>query len=293
MGTNIAGTVTKLGPSVSSFSIGDKVFGLGSPNHPTPDKTGLQEYAILGVQDTAKVPSGFKLDDLVTFPVNATTSFAALFNEKGLGLPAPLPSTAVKEYVNLSTETILIIGGGSSVGKLALQMSKMAGVGTILTIASAANEDVLKGLGATHVIDRRLSPVEILAQVWALTNGDGVTKIYDCVSWEYSLPISLLSPTKPCTLLTLHPCEEAEKVVKEKGIGCRVQFILGTSDFLQPLTKPFWEALPGWVEERKLAVGKYRVIDGLDSLKEIEEGLDGYRDGKPITPVVVHPQGKA
>jgi len=57
---------------------------------------------------------------------------------------------------------------------------------------------------------------------------------------------------------------------------------------MEPLTQTFWEFLPHWIEQGKLAVSKYNVVEGLD-LKLIEEGLDLYKDGKPVTPVVVRP----
>ena len=223
-----------------------------------------------------------------TFPVNATTSFAALFHPLGFGLPPPFRT---KFQLWTPSETILIIGGGSNVGKMAIQFAKMAGIQQIITIASIANSAILKKFGATHVIDRHLEPSAIATEIRKLAGQDGITHIYDCVSWDYAFPISLLSTSKHNILLTLHPAEDAEKIVKEKRLDCRVQFILGNSEFLEPLTAEFWKYLPGWVEDGKLAVSKYRVVEGLD-LKLVEEGLDSYRDGSPVTPFIVHPQRK-
>jgi len=254
--------------------------------------SGLQQYALLNAEATAKIPDGFTSDDVATFPVNATTSFAALFDGKGFGFPAPFPrSTAANEGFNAKEKMILVIGGGSSVGKLAIQYAKLAGIGRVIAIASAGRTEELKKLGATHVIDRHASPAEIASQIKEITGEDGVENIYDCVSWDYTMSISLLPATKPSTLLTLHPAEEGQKQAKEMKPNARVQFILGTSDFIQPATKQFWEALPVWVNEGSLAVGKYRVIEGLD-LKSIEKGLDSYRDGSAVTPVIVHPNSQ-
>jgi NADPH2:quinone reductase len=285
LGTNIAGTVVKAAPDVNSFAIGDQVFGMGNPLFPTPDMSGLQQYALLSAESAGKTPPSLTLDDAVTFPVNACTSFAALFHPNGFGFTPPFSS---KPHLWVPSQTILIIGGGSNVGKLAIQFAKLAGIQSIVTIASGANSAALQELGATHVVDRHLDPASITSEIRKIVGQDGVTHIYDCVSWDYSFPISLLSPSKHSTLLTLHPCDDAERIVKQKGLDCRVQFILGNSAFLQPLTKQFWESLPGWIERGSLAVAKYRVVEGLD-LKLVEEGLDSYRDGNPVTPVVVHP----
>ena len=87
-----------------------------------------------------------------------------------------------------------------------------------------------------------------------------------------------------------YPCIAAENLIKTKGINCRVQFIFSNSESLQPLTRGSWEALPGWVENGPLRMSNYCVVDGLD-LKLLEEDLDSYRDAKPATPCIVHPQG--
>lgn len=253
---------------------------------------GLQQYALLSASSSAKIPSGFSADEMATFPVNSVTSFAALFDKKGFGFPAPFPGSFLsKSNFNARDQAILVIGGGSSVGKFAIQYSKLASIGTVIAIASAGRAEELKKLGATHVIDRHASVEEIQRAVKDISGEEGVQNIYDCVSWDYTLPISLLSTSKPSVLLTLHPVEEAEKLANDLRPKARVQFILGTADFIQPATAQFWEALPVWVKEGALAVGKYRVVEGLD-LKSIEEGLDSYRDGSAVTPIVVHPNSQ-
>ncbi|KAG4434227.1 hypothetical protein IFR05_010297 [Cadophora sp. M221] len=288
LGTNISGIVESLGHNTTNFQIGDRVFGLGNPASPTPEFSGLQEYSLLEAQASAKIPDGFSFDQAATFPVNVITSMGALFHPLGFDFSAPFHES---DKVSEKDKSILIIGGGSNVGKYSIQLAKLAGIGKIVTIASVANKRLLKALGATYVVDRHNSESDIASQIQDIVGVDGLDKIYDCVSWDHSFPISLLSTKKPGTLLVLHPSEEAERFVKEKGLDVRVQFIVGTSEFLQPLTKRVWECLPGWIEEGKLAVANYKTIEGFN-LKAIEEGLDSYRDGKPVTPVVVHPWGE-
>jgi NADPH:quinone reductase-like Zn-dependent oxidoreductase len=146
----------------------------------------------------------------------------------------------------------------------------------------------LKKLGATHVISRYLSASEIEAEVKGITGKEGLEYIYDCVSWDYEMAIGLLREKGKSVLLTLHPAEGAIEKAKEKRPEARVQFVLGNSDFIQPNTGKFWEALPVWVKNEELKVGKYRVVKGLD-LEGIEEGLKSYRNGGAVEPVVVHP----
>jgi NADPH2:quinone reductase len=269
--------------------LGDEVFGLGSPVSPVPDESGLQQYALLDAECSAKIPTGYDFDQMATIPVNAATSFSALFNEQGFGFP--MPGFKKAEW-DPKSETILVIGGGSNVGKMAIQYGKLIGLGKILTIASATNTSALKELGATYVIDRHQTPSEIQAQITEIVGSEGLSKIYDCVSWEHDMALSLLSPDKPGILLGLHPVDEAKKAIAERKLNVKATLILGISSFMQPLTKAFWESLPNWVANGDLAIGKYKVIEGFN-LPAIEEGLDMYIDGKPVTPVVVHPWGTA
>jgi NADPH:quinone reductase len=105
--------IIKLGPGVTSFSIGDKVFELESPNHSPADKVGFAKTCSAGFGVAAKTPKGFSVDDVVTFPVSATTSFAALFNEKGFRIIAPFPGSEHKKADDGGKEILLVIGGNS------------------------------------------------------------------------------------------------------------------------------------------------------------------------------------
>ena len=56
---------------------------------------GLQEYALLDVQHgLAKTPDSFTVDQLVSLPVNAATSFLSLSHHTGLEFAAPFPIKA-------------------------------------------------------------------------------------------------------------------------------------------------------------------------------------------------------
>jgi NADPH2:quinone reductase len=129
---------------------------------------------------------------------------------------------------------------------------------------------------------------EIVAGVHAVTGLEGVTHVYDCVSWTYELAVVLVSGTRASVVLTLHPVEGAAALVKERGLEgtVKVGFVGGNSAYWAPLTEGFWKALPGWIEAGELAVPEYRVVEGLD-LQAVEAGLDSYKDGSPVTPFVV------
>ena len=281
------------GPNTSApYNKGDHIFGQASVEYPTPDQAGLQQYAVLDITATAKVPAGFTEDQVVTLPVNATTSFIALFHTStGFGFDAPFGNG----NYNNANQTLVIIGAGTNVGKLAIQFAKLARITSIIAIASKAREQELIALGATCVINRHLPQSEIAALVHAKAGGAenvtnvhdwDVTQVYDCASWTYELAISLLATDTASTLLALHPID-AETIAKERP-RCEARFVTGTSKGLGDLKEGFWRELPGWVERGLVKCPEVRFVEGLNE-REVNAALDAYRDGSAGKGVVVHP----
>ncbi|KAF6825321.1 enoyl reductase-like protein [Colletotrichum plurivorum] len=291
LGTNIAGVVEEIGPKVEDYKVGDRVFGIGNPLSPLPDFSGLQQYALLTPEGYAKIPDGVSFEEASVFPVNAVTSAAALFHPKDLAFAAPFTKTVPDTAPDLppnADRSLVIVGGGSNVGKLAIQFARLASVSKIIVIASAKNEARLRQLGATHVIDRHLEEEAIAAEVRKITHDEkGPLSVYDCFSWDYSLTVSLVPRTYPSVIACLHPAESCIELVKLNDLPARVQFIRGTVEFLQPLSADLWRILPTWIVSGQLAVSQFRVVDGLD-LKAIE-GLDSYRDGSSVVPLIIRP----
>ncbi|KAH9207474.1 chaperonin 10-like protein [Leptodontidium sp. 2 PMI_412] len=293
LGTNITGTVKAVGQDVTGYEVGDRVFGIGNPLSKLPDFAGLQQYALFDARGTAQIPEHVSFEDASCFPVNVVTSAAALFLPIGLGFAAPFPDGELDKTLDLSSNAnraIVIIGGGSNVGKIAIQFARMAKVGKVITVASAKNRAHLLELGATHVIDRHLSNEVIVAEVRKVLDdgNEGALSVYDCVSWDFTLTVSIVSLTKPSVVACLHPVEKCAEQAKDKGVPARVEFIRGTLEFLGSLSTKLWRILPKWIEEGHLWIPNYRVVDGLD-IVAIEEGLDSYRDGSSVVPLIIRP----
>jgi NADPH:quinone reductase len=288
LGNNIAGTVEELGPDITKYSVGEHIYGQGSPVIPLPDSTGLQEYAILALYASARVPEGFRDDQAATLPVNAGTSFSALFHPNWFNLPPPFsPEAKTFDY---ASQSLVVIGGGSQVGKLTLQFARNVRIGKIIAIASISNEKELKSLGATHVVDRHSSI--IVNEVHAIAGGpDSVTRVYDCVSWTYELAAELVSSTLPSKVLTLHVPDNAIELLKKFGKDkAEAIFVIGDRANWKEHAEQFWGQLENWLKEGKILIPKYRTIEGLDE-KLVNEALDSYRDGQAVVQAVVHPQG--
>ena len=278
LGGNIAGIVLEVGYEVNKYTFGQHIYGQGRMLDSTADSTGLQEYAILRPDFSAHVPLGFTDDQFVTLPVNATTSFSALFHRNWFGFAPPFPSLEHDFKPNYDEESVVIIGAGSNVGKLAVQFARIRAIGTIIAVASVSGTQELKAMGATHVIDRH-SP-NIVEEVQAITGGiESVTHVYDCVNWTYELATTMVSKTRPGFIATLHPAEQAAEELSRLGKDkCVAKAVSGSKNNFEgsPVGDLFWETLGAWVKEGKIRIQKYTTIQGLDE-RRINDALDSYR----------------
>lgn len=232
----------------------------------------------------------FTLDQLVSLPVNAVTSFLALFHPACLGFAAPFPTTNQED--NASQQNIVILGAGSQFGKLAIQFAKLAGIGTIIAVAAGSRATELKNIGATHVLDRHEPQAGLVTQVHDILGGrENVTRIFDCANWTYELALAMAAPEHPSKLRILHPMKaDDEANNKENRPNLDAAFIVGNTEALEPFSKDFWKFLPEWVAEGHLKISPYRVVEGLDA-EQVNAALDGYQDGSSVLQVVVHPSG--
>ena len=272
IGGDIVGTVIEKGPKVD-FPIGARVFSQSLFN--LPRGGGLQEYTIINSLYTAEVPARIPDEEAALYPINAVTSAMVLFSPPGFGLP--FPGTPESESFDYASQKVAIIGGGSNTGKLAIQFARLAGIGTIITIASASGAALLKSIGATHVIARQDSDIE--EQVRSIV-GDELLYVYDTINMgDFSLGVSLLSNSKKGTFIHNTNGQPDEKILARKAGGVEHRHIQGFSHFIPQFGQIFWKQLPLWLDSGKISPMKYKVIDGLDGVK-VNLALDAYKEGR-------------
>ena len=177
LANDVVGEIVKLGPSdTKDYKIGDHVFVQGN-FFAGFDHGGLQQYALLDSKYSSRVPKSLNDDEANMLPINLVASYIAFFAQSGLGLP--LPGTDASRTFDYTSQSILIIGGGSNCGKFGVQLAKWAGFGTIVVVAGSKNEAQLKQLRATHIIDRQSS--DVLGEIRVLV-GDDLLYSYDAVN---------------------------------------------------------------------------------------------------------------
>ncbi len=129
MGVDFAGIVEAVGRDVTQFKPGDEVFGGRSG--------AFAEYVIVP-DDRALVlkPANLSFEQAASVPIAALTALQAL-RDKGQIMPG---------------NKVLINGASGGVGTFAVQIAKSYGA-EVTGVCSARNADMVRSIGADHVID--------------------------------------------------------------------------------------------------------------------------------------------
>ncbi len=151
-GTGFAGIVEGIGPGVTQFSIGDRVFGesvFGSGTN--AEYTCVPEEGVL-----MKIPDNLSDEEVASVCDGAVTSLNFL---RGLANIQP-------------GQRVLIIGASGSLGTAAVQLARHFGA-EVTGVCSTANVELVKSLGADEVIDYTVTDFT--------KNGKTYDVIYDSV----------------------------------------------------------------------------------------------------------------
>lgn len=133
-GMDLAGVIDAAGPAVPGWSAGDRVMAAVSPWG--PGGGAYQEYRLVDADQLARVPDGMALELAATLPMNGLTVRAALDI-------AALPPGSV----------LAVTGSPGAVGGYAIQLGRHEGL-TVVADAAPADEALIRGLGADHVVPR-------------------------------------------------------------------------------------------------------------------------------------------
>ncbi|KAH7371475.1 zinc-binding oxidoreductase-like protein CipB [Cadophora sp. MPI-SDFR-AT-0126] len=272
-GSDVAGTVVQLGSSVTRFKIGQRVIGecdnLLTQN---PSHAGFQRFATCAEIMVASIPDSICLANAAVLPLCYSTAGCALFKHLNLPLPSLDPKTVDK--------AILLWGGSSSVGCSAIQLAVAAGL-TVVTTAGKQNYDLVRSLGATHVIDYKTSTV-IEDVLKFLKTGDVVM---DCIS----IPATQIICTEIVHKLGGGKLPALRWPEASKYDDVEIMFVNGGDPVLVDLD--IGDALWRKYLPQALAAGKFvpkpdpEIIEG--GLRKVQEGIDIVRKGVSAKKIVV------
>jgi putative PIG3 family NAD(P)H quinone oxidoreductase len=186
LGLECSGTIAAVGSDVTAWQPGDRACAL---------------LAGGGYAERVAVPAGQLL------PIPGTTTLIEA---------AALPETACTVYSNVflgarlaAGETLLIHGGGSGIGTMAIQLAKDAGAIVAVTAGSAEKLDACRKLGADITINYREE--DFVAKLRDATGGRGADVILDIVGGAYlARNIAALAPDGRIANIGLQQGRKAE-----------------------------------------------------------------------------------
>ena len=154
-GSDLAGTVTALGPDVTSFAVGDDVLGF------TDGRASQAEYAAVDADHLARKPPTVPWEQAGALKVVGTTAVAAV-RTVGVG----------------EGDTVVVSGAAGGVGSMTVQLARLRGA-TVVGLAGAANQQWLTERGMLAVdyaepdLADRIRAVTPTVDAFVDTYGDG------------------------------------------------------------------------------------------------------------------------
>jgi NADPH2:quinone reductase len=159
-GLEVAGEVVATGAGSTKHKLGDKVMSLVAGG-------GYAQYAIAQDAQAMTVPTALSMLEAGAIPETLMTVWHNVF-ERGALQPG---------------ETLLVHGGSSGIGTMAIQLARAFGANVIVTVGSKEKAEACIKLGADRAINYRTE--DFVAEVKAATNGAGANVILDMVGGDY------------------------------------------------------------------------------------------------------------
>ncbi|GAA1753245.1 NAD(P)H-quinone oxidoreductase [Nostocoides vanveenii] len=159
-GLEVSGVVDALGAGVTQWSAGDQVCALLTGG-------GYAENVIAPAAQCLPIPTGVSVTDAAALPEVACTVWSNVFMTANL----------------TAGEVLLVHGGSSGIGTMAIQLGREAGARVAVTASSRTKLDVCRDLGAEILIDYRTE--DFVERVRAATNGHGADVILDNMGAKY------------------------------------------------------------------------------------------------------------
>ncbi|KAF1942275.1 GroES-like protein [Clathrospora elynae] len=173
LGTDVAGEVHEVGEGVTHVKKGDRVLGHAfSLVSNDPAHGGFQLYTACNALVVSKIPSNMSYTSATVLPLAISTAAACLYKKEALALPLPSsnPSSTGK--------SVLVWGGSSSIGAIAIQLAVASGV-KVVSIASKHNLAKIKELGASAAFDYK--DPKVIDDIVAALQGTEFAGVCDCI----------------------------------------------------------------------------------------------------------------
>jgi putative PIG3 family NAD(P)H quinone oxidoreductase len=159
-GLEVSGTVVACGTEVATLFPGQPVCALITGG-------GYAEYAVAPAGQCLPVPAALSMVEAAALPETLFTVWTNLFE---------------RAYA-MEGDTVLVHGGTSGIGTMAILLGRIFGLTVIVTAGSDAKCDRALEIGAAHAINYRTQ--DFVAEVQRLTEGRGVDAVLDMIGGDY------------------------------------------------------------------------------------------------------------
>jgi NADPH:quinone reductase len=159
LGVDMAGAVEEVSAEVSSFKVGDEVYGLAGG---VGGRQGtLAEFIAVDAGLLAHKPRNLSMRQAAALPLSVITAWEGLVDRANVK----------------SGESVLVHAGAGGVGHIAVQIARAFGAEVFATV-SADKAEIVEGFGATPIDYHALSVEEYVEK---FTRGAGFDIVYDTV----------------------------------------------------------------------------------------------------------------
>jgi len=178
-GLEVSGRIVRLGEEVTGWSEGDEVCALLTGG-------GYAERVVVPAGQLLPVPAGVPLEDAASLPEVVSTVWSNLFMTANLQ----------------PGEVVLVHGGSSGIGTMAIQLAREVGARVAVTAGSAKKLDVCRELGADILVNYREQDFETVVR--DATDGHGADVVLDTIGAKYlARNVSLLAPNGRLVIIGL------------------------------------------------------------------------------------------
>ncbi len=159
-GLEVAGTIVAVGDGVDDVHLGQAVCALVWGG-------GYAEYCVAPLGQCLPVPAALSMIEAAALPETLFTVWTNLFE---------------RAYA-VEGDTVLIHGGTSGIGTMAIALGKLFGLNVIVTCGSDEKCARALELGADHAINYKTQ--DFVTEVAAITDAKGVNAVLDMVGGDY------------------------------------------------------------------------------------------------------------